>query len=164
MKRLTTLCAVAASALALVGCGRPTTPTDVERALSYGRLAPIPTNATAFQIAHDGAYFGAYFLRFTAPSNTIAQWFEDSAGLRGVAPIKLGPTYVWTPFAGDSSQEKSRLDVPYVAGRKFTPEWWHPDLTSTGELYQIPGKQGHGAGGPLVVDQRSHTVFLYTRW
>lgn len=146
------------------GCGRPPPYDDVGAALSYGRLAPIPTNATAFQIVPDGGYFGAYFISFRAPSNAVAQWIAESEGLHGVTPTRLGPAYTWTPYSGDPSQQRSRLDVPYVAGRKFTPEWWHPDLTNTGELYQIAGKQGHGSGGPLVVDQQSNRVFLYTRW
>jgi len=48
--------------LTLTGCGQPGGKADKELALSYGRLAPIPTNAQAFQIAHDADYFGAFFL------------------------------------------------------------------------------------------------------
>jgi hypothetical protein len=150
--------------LALSGCRDAETNQDLALALSYGRLAPVPTNATGFQIMHDADYFGAYFIRFSAPSSIIARWVQDSEGLRGVTPVALGPSYSWPPFVGDASQERSRLDVPYVAGRKTTPTWWHPPLTNSGRLFQIPGKQGCGSGGPFVVDDQNNTVYVYTRW
>ncbi len=150
--------------LAILGCRNAETKEDVALALSYGRLASIPTNASAFQIMHDADYFGAYFIRFATPAATLERWLQDSKGLRGVMSTAMGPTCTWTPFKGDASQQRSRLDVPYVAGRKTTPTWWHPPLTNSGRFFQIPGKQGCGAGGLVVVDEQSDTVYVYTRW
>ncbi len=150
--------------LVLSACRNASTKEDVAFALSYGRLAAIPTNVSSFQIVRDADYFGAYFMRFSASSSSVVRWVKDSEGLRGVTPTTLGPTYNWTPFEGDASQSRSRLDVPYVAGRETTPTWWRPTLTNSGRLFQIPGKKGCGAGGSVVVDDQNNTVYAYTRW
>jgi len=81
-------------------------------------------------------------------------------GTEGLKPIILSPTYTRTPVEGDPlTQERSRHE-----GKHTTPEWWHPSLTNGGTVYDIPGKQGSGSVGPLVVNNQSNTVFVYTRW
>ena len=150
--------------LTFSGCGHPDAREEqakwLELALSYGRLAPVPTNAQAFQIAYDDNYFGAFFFRFSASPQVIAQWIQDSEGLRGLKPTLLTPNHIRTPVEGDPLTQKcSRPE-----GKHTTPEWWRPSLTNGGMLYDIPGKQGAGSGGPFVVNNQSNTVFVYTRW
>jgi len=132
----------------------------LEMALSYGRLAPIPTNAQTFQIIYDDNYFGAFFFRFSATPEEIEQWILDSQGLKGLKPINLAPNFTRTPVEGDPlTSECSR-----PGGKNTTPEWWNPCLTNGGTLYDIPCKEDCGSGGPFVVNDQSNTVFVYTRW
>jgi len=73
--------------LVFAGCGHPNAEEEqakwLEMALSYGRLAPLPMDAQAFQIAYDDNYFGAFFFRFSASPQVITRWIQDSEGLRG---------------------------------------------------------------------------------
>ena len=65
----------------------------LETTLSWGRLAPIPANATDFRIAKGGNMFTRSFnASFTAPVADVKRWLRESPGTRDAKPERVSPT------------------------------------------------------------------------
>jgi hypothetical protein len=96
----------------------------IKAALEWGRLAPFPESARDLVVTTEGNMFTRSFrVSFSAPKEDIAQWADESPGLRETQPKKEGPQrkYVIKPGGGavyaevviDDSTDKVQVYVAW---------------------------------------------------
>lgn len=138
-------------------------------ALSFGRLADYPTSAKNFKTGTAGSPFTRqFFVCFEASAQDIKDWIAKSEGLKGVEPKIFTEIHQYLPYPNNlSNNEKMNLldaGHEYYSVPKFKPDWINSLKIKNGRKYLIPGKEGHGIGGALIVNDDTNTVYIDVSW
>ncbi|OGV58338.1 MAG: hypothetical protein A2X49_08920 [Lentisphaerae bacterium GWF2_52_8] len=140
--------------------------------LKFGRLENYPQNAKNFKTATAGSMFTREFMvSFEANAADIQKWVEKSEGLKGITPDIYTKEHQYFPgFPSDANWLKmlekelpeAKYDYHPVVPHK--PQWLNDLKIKNGRKFQIPGKEGHGIGGILIIDDDTNTVYLDLSW
>lgn len=137
----------------------------IDAARAIGDLAEFPKSASNVNITRRGSVFTQEFLfTFTADPKEIEDWIRNSPGLKDSKPDVILDGIVKNKMFGMSLGsgvvEPVWEDRP-IEHKEWLPDWFRPDQIRKGRRFPVDGP---GIGGPLYIDDESHTVFVDVSW
>ena len=151
--------------ISLLSCGNRTTggltEIDPQLVIQQGRLAELPASAGNIRAAQwTGIFSGEAYLAFSADSEDIELWLNQSPSLQFQSPVILDSICRYLP---DDYGEINENDMTYHVD-EYVPDFYRPLILKQGRLYEIPpDSQGHYWGRVIIDDLRKY-VYLNVLW
>jgi hypothetical protein len=141
-RKVIAIIAVLAIAAAAIAWIKPTLDerSAIATAIQWGRLAPIPKDATRVHAYRNEAFtWSRVWVTFHASPAEIDAFLKSSPGLKGVTPEVFTPKHMYLPHSLkpadlDWSNNKYFLDNE---PRQFHLSWFDPTIKKRGRLYEM---------------------------
>jgi hypothetical protein len=135
----------------------------IATAIQWGRLAPIPKDATQVHAYRNDAFtWSRIWITFHAPPAEIDTFLKSSPGLKGITPEIFTPKHMYLPWSlspSDDDMMKNKYfhdDEP----RLFHLPWLNPTIKQRGRLYTLSGQTDELTMGYITIDDAHQVVSI----
>lgn len=136
------------------------------RILSYGRLASLPESAHDIkEYSWSFLFSGEWFLRFSASSEDIETFINNSKSIRGQDYEIYSSERMKLPYPQDIEKSIEYQEAGHVTyfPDPSAPDWYIQNIDNKAREYKIPADGAHN-WGEVIVDDVNDVVYIKVVW